>query len=129
MHNQYLFKSPSIESKSMITADYYYPDWVCLVDFFCNVGLKNCWQKLLRIEFKTLDISSQSSACDPSAMANTVQQSYPLGELVKNVIWRIVNLVKCQFVDTWFGQSSWPRFNISIAPLTLDFTTSSQAHP
>jgi len=25
---------------SMVTADYYYPDWECLVDLFCNPGLK-----------------------------------------------------------------------------------------
>jgi len=25
-----------------VTADYYYPDWGWHVDFFCNLGLKNC---------------------------------------------------------------------------------------
>jgi len=27
----------------MVIADYYHPDRGCLVDFFCNPGLKNCW--------------------------------------------------------------------------------------
>jgi len=55
----------------MATADYYYPDWECLVDFFCNLGLKNCWQGLLGIEptTTTLDLSSQSGAYDLSATA------------------------------------------------------------
>jgi len=55
----------------MATADYYYPDWECLVDFFCNPGLKNCWHGWPGIEPTTitLDISSQSGAYDLSATA------------------------------------------------------------
>jgi len=33
MHGQHLYKSPAIEVL-WVTADYYYPDWECLVDFF-----------------------------------------------------------------------------------------------
>jgi len=42
----------------MATADYYYPDWECLVDFFCNSGLKNCWHGWPGIEptTTTLDL-------------------------------------------------------------------------
>jgi len=53
----------------MVTPDYYYPDWGGLVDFFCNPGLKNCWNGLPGIEPTTLDLSSQSGAYDLSAMA------------------------------------------------------------
>jgi len=53
----------------MATADYYYPDWECLVDFFCNPGLKNCWHGWPGIEPPTLDLSSQSGAYDFSATA------------------------------------------------------------
>jgi len=54
---------------SMVTADYYYPDWGCLVDFFCFSGLKSCWHRRLGIEPVTLDLSSQSGAYDLSATA------------------------------------------------------------
>jgi len=69
MRDQHLYKSPSIDV--MATADYYYPDWECLVDFFCNPGLKNCWHGWPGIEptTTTLDLSSQSGAYDLSAMA------------------------------------------------------------
>jgi len=30
---------------SMVTADHYYPDSGCLVDFFLQFGLKNCWHE------------------------------------------------------------------------------------
>jgi len=33
----------------MVTADFYYTDRECLVDFFCNPGLKNCWHRRLGI--------------------------------------------------------------------------------
>jgi len=46
----------------MVTTDYYYPDWGCLVDFFCNLGLKNCCPG---IEHTTLEPSSQSGALWP----------------------------------------------------------------
>jgi len=35
MRNQHLYQSPAIDM-SMDTADYYYPDWGCLVDIFAN---------------------------------------------------------------------------------------------
>jgi len=38
----------------MDTADYYYPDWGCLVDIFCYPRLKNCHHGLLGIEPTTL---------------------------------------------------------------------------
>jgi len=62
----------------MAAADYYYPDWECLVDFFCNPGLKNCWHGWLGIEptTATLDLSSQSGAYDLSAMATTLTWNY-----------------------------------------------------
>jgi len=58
----------------MATADYYYPDWECLVDFFCNPELKNCWHGWPGIEptTTTLDLSSQSVAYDLSATATPV---------------------------------------------------------
>jgi len=36
MHDHHLFKSPTIEA-SMVTADYYYPDWGCLVNIFFEI--------------------------------------------------------------------------------------------
>jgi len=55
----------------MATADYHYPDWECLADFFSNPGLKNCWHGWPGIEptTTTLDLSSQSGAYDLSASA------------------------------------------------------------
>jgi len=55
----------------MVTADYYNPDWECLVDFFLQSGV----EKLLAwvaagIERITLDLSSQSGAYDLSATAS-----------------------------------------------------------
>jgi len=47
----------------MITADYYYPDWECLVDFFGNPGLKNCWHGWPGIKPTTLDHSSHAVRC------------------------------------------------------------------
>jgi len=44
----------------MVTGDYYYPDWGCNVDFFCNPGLRNCWHRLLGIEPTTSDLCSRS---------------------------------------------------------------------
>jgi len=66
MLDQHLYKSPAIDV--MTTADYYCPDWECLVDFFLQSGV----EKLLAgIEptTTTLDLSSQSGAYDLSAMA------------------------------------------------------------
>jgi len=68
MGDQHLYKSPAIDVYSHCT-DYYYPDCGCLVDFFCNLGLKNCWHGGLGIDPTTLDLSSQSGAYDLSAMA------------------------------------------------------------
>jgi len=61
----------------MATADYYYPDWECLVDFFCNPGLQNCWHGQPGIEptTTTLYISSQSGAYDLSATAGFLGQA------------------------------------------------------
>jgi len=53
----------------MVTADYYYPYWECLVDFFRNPGLKSCWHGQPGIEPIPLDPSSQSGAYDLSATA------------------------------------------------------------
>jgi len=55
-----------LPSKSMVTADYYSPDWEW---FFCNPELKNCWHGRPGIEPTTLDVSSQSGAYDLSATA------------------------------------------------------------
>jgi len=44
---------------TMNTADYFFPDWGCLVDFFCNLGLKNFWQGQI-FEPTTLNLSSQN---------------------------------------------------------------------
>jgi len=38
MRDQHLYKSPAIEA--VVTADYNYPDWECLVDFFAIWGWK-----------------------------------------------------------------------------------------
>jgi len=57
---------------SMVTADYHYPDWGCLVDIFFNPGLKNCWHGRPGIEFTTLYLSSQSGAYDLSATVWTI---------------------------------------------------------
>jgi len=54
----------------MVTADYYYPNWECLVDFFAIRGWKiagTAWG--LNFEPTTLDLSSQSGAYDLSAIA------------------------------------------------------------
>jgi len=53
----------------MVTADYYYPDCECVVDFFCNPRFKNCWHGRPGIEPKTLDPDSQPGAYDLSATA------------------------------------------------------------
>jgi len=58
----------------MVTADYYYPDLECLVDFFCNPGLKNCWHGQLGIEPTTLDLCSQPRR--PTLFANWVIDAY-----------------------------------------------------
>jgi len=42
----------------MVIADYYYPDWEWLVDYFCNPGLKICWHGRPGIEPFTIDLSS-----------------------------------------------------------------------
>jgi len=44
----------------MVTADYYNPTWVCLVDIFCNLGLKNWWYGQPGIESTTLDLNSHN---------------------------------------------------------------------
>jgi len=54
----------------MVTADYYYPDWVRLVDFFLQSGV----EKLLAWTagdwtHNPLDLCSQSGAYDLSATA------------------------------------------------------------
>jgi len=36
------FISVQLLKKSLVPADYYYPDWGCLVDCLCISGLKNC---------------------------------------------------------------------------------------
>jgi len=53
----------------MVAADYYYPDWECLVDWFCNPVLKNCWHGRPGIELTTLDLCSQSDVYDLSVTA------------------------------------------------------------
>jgi len=75
MHDLHPYKSPAIE---VVTADYYYPDWECLVDFFFNPRLKNCWHGRPEIEPTTLDLSSQPGAYDLSATATPIQSSYPI---------------------------------------------------
>jgi len=57
-----------------VTADYYYPDWGCLADFFCDSSLKNCWFGWPGIEPTTLDLSSQSGAYDLSATATLLSK-------------------------------------------------------
>jgi len=50
----------------MATADYYYHDWECLVDFFAIRGWKIGWPGI-EPTTTTLDHSSQSGAYDLSA--------------------------------------------------------------
>jgi len=41
MHDQHLYKNPAKEVYGHCrSADYYYPDWGWLVEFFSNLGLK-----------------------------------------------------------------------------------------
>jgi len=58
----------------MVAADYFYPDWGCLVDFFCNLGLKNCWRGQQGIEPTTLDLSSQSGTSQPRRPLSGVEK-------------------------------------------------------
>jgi len=73
MRDQHLFKSPALEvfnhCRLLLT------DWECLIDFFCNPGLKNCWHGRPGIESTTLDLSSQSGA-------------YDLSDTVTSIIWQ-----------------------------------------
>jgi len=66
----------------MVTAH----DRECLVDFFCNPGLKNCWHTWPGIEptTTTLDLSSQSGAYDLSGTA-TPEKTV---SLYTDIIWR-----------------------------------------
>jgi len=50
-----------------VTADYYYPDWGCLIDCILKSVMKNCWLGWRSIETTTLDLNSQSGAFDQSA--------------------------------------------------------------
>jgi len=52
-----------------VTKDYYYPDWVCLVDFFAIWGWKIAGVSGWGLNPPTLDLCSQSGAYDLSAMA------------------------------------------------------------
>jgi len=42
--------------KSTVTTDYHYPDWVCLVDYFCNLG----WKIVGMAGYQTHNLRSQS---------------------------------------------------------------------
>jgi len=44
----------------MVSADYFYPDWECLVDFFSHLWLKNCCDRQPGLNSQTLYLSSQS---------------------------------------------------------------------
>jgi len=64
----------------MATADYYYPDWECLVDFFFAIrGWKIAGMGGQGIEptTTTLDLSSQSGAYDLSAIATHLDEKQP----------------------------------------------------
>jgi len=54
---------------SLVTADYNYHDWGCLVNFFAGVEKLLAW---LGIEPTTLDLSSQSSALDHLVMLSHI---------------------------------------------------------
>jgi len=61
MRDKLLYQSPAIDM-SMDTADYYNPDWACLVDFL-TIWAWDGWG----FQLTTLDLSSQSGAFDQSA--------------------------------------------------------------
>jgi len=63
-HNQHLNQNHAMNIIiSMVTADYYYPDWAYAVLMFLQAGIEKVlvW---LGIEPVTLDLSSQSGAYD-----------------------------------------------------------------
>jgi len=62
MQDQHLYESPAI-GMVMNTADYYYPEWGCLLDFLSNPVLKNCWRDW-GFEPTTYNLTSQSGAFD-----------------------------------------------------------------
>jgi len=64
----------------MVTADYYYPACESLVDFFCNLGLKNCWHGQPGIEPTTLDLSSQSGRAGTYDLSATATPQLQMGE-------------------------------------------------
>jgi len=57
----------SCHRSATVTADYYSPDSGCLLDFFFNPSLKNCWHGWLGIAPTTLDLCHQPGAFDYSA--------------------------------------------------------------
>jgi len=67
---------------SVVTADYYYPDWGCHVDFSCTT---------------TLDLSSQSGAYDISATLTNdnikIEHETKHHCVIKNVGWTVLRIV------------------------------------
>jgi len=145
MRNQHLHMSPVIEV-FMVTADYYYPDWECLVDFLCNPGLKNCWHGQPGIEPTTLDLSQVPMTSQPryrffsllgkafSKIPYYPTETHSIGHLIRALIqlsWTsklpgiiIVNFPYMKFIS-WINSYpnifKWIKFCWHIFPISPIF--------